>query len=214
MDKKSAFSLVELMVAVGIVGVLVTLAVPRYQQFMVQARRGEAKSNLSHIATLQETYRVDHYIYYSGAAMSGTNGVGYKDGAGSTGSCNDPATDVDEGINNHLGFRPNGCGQLRYFYQLRNSGNTAVASAASDAKGRHIYPDCSGGGTPPECGYVSGDAVRLAMNIGKPEVCRNITNYCPDAGTVTSLPCSACTLSSTTSVIPDASTQYDRGSLR
>ena len=189
MDKKSAFSLVELMVAVGIVGVLVTLALPRYQQFMVQARRGEAKSNLSHIATLQETYKVDHYSYYSGAAMSGTNGVGYKDGLGNPGNCSDPSDDRDEGINNHLGFRPNGCGQLRYFYQLRNSGNTAVASAASDAKGRHIYPDCSGGGAA-ECGYVSGDAVRLAMSSGKSEVCRNITNYCPGSSTtLTPPPC-------------------------
>ena len=191
MDKKSAFSLVELMVAVGIVGVLVTLAVPRYHQFMVQARRGEAKSNLSHIATLQETYKVDHFSYYSGAAMSGTNGIGYRDGSGYDGSCDDPATDVDEGINNHLGFRPNGCGQLRYFYQLRNSGNTAVASAASDAKGRHIYPDCSGGGAP-ECGYASGDAVLLAMNSGKSEVCRNITNYCPGSSTTLTPPPTIC----------------------
>ena len=193
MDKKSAFSLVELMVAVGIVGVLVTLAVPRYHQFMVQARRGEAKSNLSHIATLQETYKVDHFSYYSGAAMSGTNGIGYRDGSGYDGSCDDPATDVDEGINNHLGFRPNGCGQLRYFYQLRNSGNTAVASAASDAKGRHIYPDCSGGGAP-ECGYASGDAVLLAMNSGKSEVCRNITNYCPGSSTTPTPPPTICPL--------------------
>ena len=205
--KISAFSLVELMVAVGIVGVLVTLAVPRYHQFMVQARRGEAKSNLSHIATLQETYKVDHFSYYSGAAMSGTNGVGYRDGSGYDGSCDDPATDVDEGINNHLGFRPNGCGQLRYFYQLRNSGNTAVASAASDAKGRHIYPDCSGGGAA-ECGYVSGDAVRLAMSSGKSEVCRNITNYCPGSSTTPTpppTPCQCC---------PDAKlTEYNNCSL-
>ena len=205
--RTAGFSLVELMVAVGIVGVLVTLAVPRYHQFMVQARRGEAKSNLSHIATLQETYKVDHFSYYSGAAMSGTNGVGYRDGSGYDGSCDDPATDVDEGINNHLGFRPNGCGQLRYFYQLRNSGNTAVASAASDAKGRHIYPDCSGGGTPPECGYVSGDAVRLAMNIGKPEVCRNITNYCPGSSTtLTPTPTPTCPSCPAATTSPDPNT--------
>ena len=96
--KISAFSLVELMVAVGIVGVLVTLALPRYQQFMVQARRGEAKSNLSHIATLQEMYKIEHFNYYTSATMTGINGIGYKDGFGNPGNCSDPSDDRDEGV--------------------------------------------------------------------------------------------------------------------
>ena len=176
--RTAGFSLVELMVAVGIVGVLVTLAVPRYQQFMVQARRGEAKSNLSHIATLQEVYKVEHYTYYQGGAMTGINGVGYRDGKGNDGLCNDPLTDIDEGLGNYLGFRPNGCSELRYFYQF-NPGGDAVASAASDAREKHIYPDCNGYGCS-ECGYKFGDALTLPMG-GKIKVCRNITQYCPDA---------------------------------
>ena len=122
--------------------------------------------------------------------MSGTNGVGYKDGAGNPGNCSDPSDDRDEGLGNYLGFRPGntaqGCGTLRYFYALRDAGQTAVASAASDADGKHIYPDCRGRGES-ECGYASGDAVQLAMSSGKPEVCRSITNYCP-IGNVTTDP--------------------------
>ena len=179
----AGFSLVELMVAVGIVGVLATLAVPRYHQFMVQARRGEAKSNLSHLATLQEVYKVEHYAYYQGGAMTGINGVGYKDGKGNDGLCNDPLIDVDQGLGNYLGFRPNGCSELRYFYQF-NAGGDAVASAASDADTKHIYPDCNGYATCEECGYKFGDALTLPMG-GKIKVCRNITKYCPDGGPCT-----------------------------
>ena len=194
----AGFSLVELMVAVGIVGVLVTLALPRYHQFMVQARRGEAKSNLSHLASLQQMYKIEHYDYYRGPAMRGTQGIGYKDGKGNDGLCNDPLIDVDQGLGNYLGFRPGGttagCRQLRYFYQF-NAGGDAVASAASDADPKHIYPDCNGYGCS-ECGYEFGDALTLPMG-GKIKVCRNITKYCPDGGCGTPPPCPATTTCAT-----------------
>ena len=192
----AGFSLVELMVAVGIIGILAVIAVPRYKSFLVQARRGEAKSNLSHLASLQEVYKVEHYTYYQGAAMTGTEGVGYKDGDGNQGLCNDPSIDVDQGLGNHLGFRPGGttagCRQLRYFYQFAANGN-AMASAASDDKMKYIYPDCNGyGGGGEECGYGYGDALTMAMSGGKPEVCRNIAKYCPDGAAFAPTPPPPC----------------------
>ena len=201
MHSKYAFSLVELMVAVGIVGILVTLALPRYHAFIVQARRGEAKSNLHHIATLQETYRAEHGGYYSGAAMAGTNGIGYKDGLNHVGDCND--YDDDRGLGNRLGFRPKACDELRYFYQLKSGGHTVIASAASDANQKHIFPDCSGPSDCFECGYDKGDALTLVMSDANPEVCRNITKYCPDGascdGVITPPPdiCPPCTTDTT-----------------
>ena len=187
-SKFAGLSLVELMVAVGIVGVLATIAVPRYKSFMTQARRGEAKSNLSHLASLQEMYRVEHSKYYDGSAMTGVNGVGYKDGSGNIGRCIDPAGSADDGIGNHLGFRPADCRKLRYFYNFR-AGDIAVASAASDADGKYIYPDCDGRGCI-ECNYEKGDALNLAMGDGKPVVCRNITKFCPRGGLAGGCKCS------------------------
>ena len=121
MHTKSAFSLVELMVAGAIVGILVMLALPRYQAFTVKARRGEAKSNLSHLRSLQAAYKIDYFDYYRGAPMIGVKGIGYKDGLGRTGDhacAADP--EVDKGLCNHLGFEPEALGELRYFYQFRD----------------------------------------------------------------------------------------------
>lgn len=53
---QKGFSLVELMVVVAIIGVLASLAVPKFQVFQAKAKQSEAKNNLSHIYTLEQTY--------------------------------------------------------------------------------------------------------------------------------------------------------------
>ena len=184
--KIAGLSLVELMVAIGIVGILATLAVPRYHQFMVQARRGEAKSNLSHIISLQGAYKIDYFNYYAGPAMINENGIGYRDSFNRRGVCIDSGNEQDEGLGNWLGFQPAACDELRYLYSVSLDGRTATAAAASDADYRWIYPDCRGGGNG-ECpdlsaglgAYGGGDVLRTTVD-SKPEVCLNITKYCPE----------------------------------
>ena len=161
-NRIAGLSLVELMVAVGIVGILATIAMPRYQAFMVQSRRGEAKSNLSHIISLQEAYKIDYFKYYSGNPMTGSNGIGYRYHTySSSHSCG--TNDEDLGLCNHLGFRPDAASELRYLYRVTNQGSRAVAGAASDSAGRWIYPDCNGGGAS-ECGSPTGDVVSMNVN--------------------------------------------------
>ena len=133
---------------------------PRYHSFIVQSRRAEARSHLQQFAVLQEAYRAEHGGYYYSGEMS-VNGVGYKDGLGVEGDCTDYPDADDKGLTNRLGFRPNDCDKLRYVYKLRTGGNTVIASAASDANKRHIYPDCDGAASCFECGYDKGDALRL-----------------------------------------------------
>ena len=66
---QKGFSLVELMIVVGIIGILATLALPRFKQFQAKAKMGEAKNILSHIYTLEQTYSLDNNQYLAFAAI-------------------------------------------------------------------------------------------------------------------------------------------------
>ena len=59
-SEQGGFSLVELMIVVGIIGILATLAMPRFRQFQAKAKMGEAKNNLTHIYTLQQSYQLNN----------------------------------------------------------------------------------------------------------------------------------------------------------
>jgi len=65
------FSLIELMVVVAIIGVLATLAVPRFQLFSAKARQSEAKTSLTALHTLQESYFMENNVYAGNVAAVG-----------------------------------------------------------------------------------------------------------------------------------------------
>ena len=122
---KRAFSLIELMAAVGILSILVTLAVPRYRAFIARGRMAEAKVNLGHIAALQGIYRAEWNKYATIAVVGRVNETTHK--------CDETADFI-----NPLGFAPNGCEDLRYGYNS-DSSFKATAKAGQNVK---IYPSC------------------------------------------------------------------------
>jgi type IV pilus assembly protein PilE len=65
------FTLVEVMIVVAIIGILASIALPSYTQYVVQARRTEAQAVLMELAQLQERWRVNHTTYSSGTAALG-----------------------------------------------------------------------------------------------------------------------------------------------
>ena len=152
--KLAGFSLLELMVVVAILGVLATVAVPRFNIFRARARQSEVKSNLGVIFTLQEAFAIDHERYYngngtywSGAATSDmknlTTADGYAVKAGSAGC-------VPLNIVNKLGFRLANCAKARYGYYIAEAVTDetnflAVGYAPSDdSAGKRIFPGCDG----------------------------------------------------------------------
>jgi prepilin-type N-terminal cleavage/methylation domain-containing protein len=57
------FSLVELMVVVAIIGILASLAIPKFRKFTMRAKQAEAKNALHHIYALQEGYQTVKSTY-------------------------------------------------------------------------------------------------------------------------------------------------------
>ncbi|WP_372858232.1 type IV pilin protein [Pseudoalteromonas sp.] len=61
--KQQGFTLIELMIAVAIVGIIAAIAVPNYSEYVKRASRAEAASALLDAANKQEQYFVDNRAY-------------------------------------------------------------------------------------------------------------------------------------------------------
>ena len=59
-----AFSMIELMVVVAIIGVLAAIGIPEYSKFQAKARQSEAKLNLAALFTAEESFR-QHWNTFS-----------------------------------------------------------------------------------------------------------------------------------------------------
>jgi type IV pilus assembly protein PilE len=77
-QRNKGFSLIELMVAVVIVGILTAIAVPSYQSLTIKASRAAAQTELLELASLQEkiylnsnAYTADMITAYNGTSAGG-----------------------------------------------------------------------------------------------------------------------------------------------
>ncbi|SNY54488.1 type IV pilus assembly protein PilE [Arsukibacterium tuosuense] len=68
---RTGFSLIELMVAVAIVGILSAIAYPSYQQYVLKTHRAEASRLLLSAANMQEQQLADHGRYTDNLALLG-----------------------------------------------------------------------------------------------------------------------------------------------
>lgn len=84
------FTLIELMIVVGVMAILTAIAYPAYQDYVRRARRVEGQGTMLNIQLLEEKWRVNHPIYlgtlsslgtftsaYYTFAISGTSGTAY-----------------------------------------------------------------------------------------------------------------------------------------
>lgn len=66
---ESGFSLIELMIVIGIVALLVGIAIPSYQEFVRKARRGDTQQLMMNYANLQEIWRSNNAQYATAANL-------------------------------------------------------------------------------------------------------------------------------------------------
>lgn len=57
------FTLIELMIVVGVIGILAAIAIPAYNGYIQQGKKAVAKGVLSQFPVLIETYRAEHDGY-------------------------------------------------------------------------------------------------------------------------------------------------------
>lgn len=74
--KQGAFSLIELMIVVAIIGFLAMISVPSFTKFLAKAKRSEAYMNLSSLYAAQRVYWSEHGTY--SVVLNGPGSIGWK----------------------------------------------------------------------------------------------------------------------------------------
>ncbi len=69
------FTLVELMIVVAIIGILASLALPSYSDYVERARAAEATSNLADLRIQMEQYFQDNRTYAGGLCAPASGAV-------------------------------------------------------------------------------------------------------------------------------------------
>jgi type IV pilus assembly protein PilE len=75
-NKMRGITLIELVVVMAIVGVLASIAIPSYRQYLLRSHRAEAKSALLNLAAAQEKFYLQNNTYTDELTTAPPAGLG------------------------------------------------------------------------------------------------------------------------------------------
>lgn len=61
---QSAFTLIELIIAIAIIGILAAIAIPSYTSYLEKSRMSEANRNIAALKQAQEEYYLENNAYF------------------------------------------------------------------------------------------------------------------------------------------------------
>ena len=166
-NSDAGFTLVELMIVVGIIGLLAAIAVPNFISYQARSRRSEAYVNLAAVARIQSAYHAERGEFFEAGAWPDFTAYG---GLSTRKMEWDAASELAYA---ELGWRPEG--QVFYAYDT-NTGATActctvcfTATAAGDVDDddlvsavMYVHPE-----TTPEGGII-GECPSGLFGFGTP----------------------------------------------
>ena len=78
MKKMQGFTLIELMIVIAILGILIAIALPAYQDYTVRAKVSECTNMMAAAKVAVADYRTSHTAYPSDATAAGVNNSSTK----------------------------------------------------------------------------------------------------------------------------------------
>lgn len=103
--RHKGYTLIELMITLGIIGVLSTIAIPAYEGYISSSKSGVAKTNARSLAGFEDTYFYENDTYYAGTY--------------------DPGGDVTS-LPSNISWRPEG-DKDDYIYKVEACGTGTIA---------------------------------------------------------------------------------------
>lgn len=118
------FTLVELMVAMAIIGILAAIAIPQYDSYVMRGRIADGISMLSELQVRQEQYYQDNRAYVSG--MTPRVASQYWDGTCTTANVNQTYTCT---------ATPKAGSNIGYVFTVDQAGAKTTAATATPVSG-------------------------------------------------------------------------------
>ena len=173
-NRKSGFTLIELMIVVAIIGILAAIAIPNFIRYQLRSKTTEAKTVLGGIKTSEEAFRAEYDDYVSSAGQPAAPGGTIKQAWGlqaCAGACARPNIIAQCTEFACMGYLPSGEVYYQYDAVVVAAAAGVAAEFTSGAAG-----DLDGDGTPSGFAYgtaniVGGTALITQSGIANQNAC-------------------------------------------